>query len=291
MKPVRAISRFFFESGCPRTMALFRICAGLTILVGRSAMWPDVDFFYADDGLLSNEHLTHTQSHHAWSLLHWIDSAEHVRLFFIATLVLAGLVTVGFFTRTSSVLLFVALISLRGRNELVNNSGDQLLAITTFWLIFADAGRRWSIDAWWRRRRNKVLPAWNGTWVLRMLQFQMCFLYGSSALFKLQDPDWVNGETMFYVSALVYDWTVPSTWIMDHPSIYKAMTWGPLAFELIFPALVWNRYTRTWMVLLGILFHIGIAVMFGLYFFSAATIALLTTFIPIGAPDSRTVPA
>lgn len=290
MKPLRSLSRFLFESGSPRTMALFRIVVGLAVLFGRGAMWADVQFFYADDGLMSNEHVAQTQTHYAWSALHLADSDAAAHAFFTATLVVAACLMLGLFTKTSSLLLFLLLVSLRWRNELVNNSGDQLLVITTFWLIFADAGNRWSIDAWWRKRRGKLRQVWNGTWTLRMLQFQMCFLYCGSALFKLQDPDWVSGETMFYVSGLVYDWTLPGIWLMDHPTLYKTLTWGPLAFELTFPLLAWNRFTRGWLVSLGILFHISIAAMFGLYFFSAATIALLTTFIPIGEADSRVAP-
>ena len=287
MNPLRASARFLFESGSPRTMALFRITLGLAVLFGRLAMWPDVVFFFSDEGLVHNDHLSETQTHHFWSVFHLLGSPAAVWTAYAAGLLAALALTLGLFTRTCSVLLFVLVVSLRWRSPLMLNSGDQLMAIMSFWLMFADSGRRWSIDAWWRARRGRVQRAWNGTWVLRSLQLQLCFLYAASALYKLEDPDWVDGETMFYVAGLVYDWVVPSVWMMDYPAVYKAVTWGSIAFELGFPLLAWNRWTRRWMVALGILFHIGIALTFGLYFFSAATIVLLMTFIPIGAPDCR----
>ena len=270
------LGRLLFESGSAQTMAGFRIAFAAALLVSQLALLPDLGFFFADSGMLPNAALSAHQPDLYWSVLHLVDSVLAVHLVHAAYLVALVLLLVGYRTHIAAVAVFVLAVSFRHRNLFIANSGDQLAALVAFWMMFADSGAAWSVDA-----RSGHGP-WTRSWVLVHLRLQLCFVYGCSVLQKLTDPDWVNGEKMFYTAALVEDWTIPLTSLMDHPVLFKGITWGSMVFELLFPLLVWNRRTRPWMLASAVLFHLGIAVLLGLPFFGLVMMALLTAFLSWG---------
>lgn len=281
--PLERLGRLLFEHGSPEGMAAFRIAFAAALLVSQLALVPDVALFHSDEGFLPNAALRAFQPDAHWSVLHLVGSPVAVRAIHAAYLAALGMLLVGYRTRLASVAVFVLAASFLRRNELVANTGDQLAAIASLWLVFADSGARCSLDERGRARRGEAPRAWTRGWVLAHLRLQLCFVYGCSFLQKLTDPDWVSGEKMFYTAALVEDWTLPMTWLMDHPVLYKGVTWGVLAFEALFPLCVWQRRLRPWLLGAGALFHAAIAAFFGLTFFALAMLALLTLFLPPGA--------
>ena len=270
-----SLGRFLFETGSSRTVARVRIALCLSMLIAQLAIVPDVLLFYSGDGLVSNDVLRNHQADSFWSLLHFIDSPWGVRLLHIALLTSLVTVLIGAWTTPAAVILFVLNVSFRHRNPLITNAGDQLITIFLFWLMFADSGRVLSVDAW--RKKLQSIP-WSRTWVLRMMQMQVCFVYGCSFLQKLTDADWMDGTTMFYVASNVKLWNLPMLTIMDHPIIYKGITYGTLLFEAAYPLFIWWKKTRYLMITLAILLHTGIGLLLGIPFFSLYMIALQLLF-------------
>ena len=277
---MNAVARFLFDGGSPRVAALFRIVFCAAILFARWANLADVELFYADTGLVPNEMLSEVQKQSRfWSVLHVVGSPAGVEAMYWLYAGLAAMVLFGCFTRPASVLLFVVAVSFRWRNPMITNSGDQVLICALFWLMFLDSGHSWSFDSWWRRHRGLAARAWNGCLAQRGLQFQLCLIYFGSTFYKLGDADWQRGDVMFYVAGLVYDWPVSWIALMDHPILYKGLTWGTLLWEFTFPVLAWFRRFRYVMVIVGLVFHGIIGTSMGLPFFSLHMTALLLLFL------------
>jgi hypothetical protein len=277
-RALRAGAYFLFDGGSPRAAALFRILFGLSLLMLRLSLLPDLTFFYSSEGLLPNEQLSAHQNDRFWSLLHFVDSPAAVQAVNAIYLVVLVSVVAGFYTRPMTVLLFLMTVSFKWRNPLIINMGDEAASVVSFWLMFANSGYCWSVDAWRRQRARRPLTRWQGTWALRCMQFQLCFIYFCTAMQKLTDPDWLLGNAMFYVAALVYDWVRPMTAMMDYPLVYKSLTYVTFGFEIAFPCLVWFRRLRLPMVAMGIVFHLGIAILLGLHFICWIMIAMLMLF-------------
>jgi len=179
--------------------------------------------------------------------------------------------------------LFLLLVSFRHRNPLIANSGDQLTTIVAFWLIFADSGRVWAVDALMRTRDRS---GWNRTWALRCLQIQFCMIYFVSFVQKLGDDDWTSGTTMFYVLTNVRMWTVPLNGLLDYPLLLKTVTYATLVLEATLPFLIWHRRTRYVWITLSALFHSSIGLLLGIPAFSLYMLSMLTLFIPFTANAS-----
>ena len=275
------LDQWLFHAGSPYTMAAFRIVFGLAIFIAQVMLWPDVAYFYSDEGVLPREFLFTFQNDVLWSLLHLGGSLSFVFGMYLLLLVVIVAVIVGCFTRLSSILLFVLIVSFRQRNPLIANSGDQLVAIVSFWLMFADAGRVWSVDSFWAR--GKVVSGeWSRTWVLRCLQVQLCFVYGCSAIQKLTVAEWVNGEALYYVLANPSLWyhSLPAS-VLDHPWLYRMMTYGTLTFELAYPLLIWHRTWWPVMIVSAVFFHLFIMFFMGIPFFSLYMISMQVLFLGV----------
>jgi antimicrobial peptide system SdpB family protein len=110
-------------------------------------------------------------------------------------------------------------------------------------------------------------------------------------------PEWNNGTSMYYwVTSPMFgapDWLLP--WLLPvvrNGTSVTLLTWGVMLFEVVLSiALVMRR--RWWQPLLvaGLLFHLGIAVLHGLFSFMFAMDAALVLLLrPWDRPfDARTL--
>lgn len=103
------------------------------------------------------------------------------------------------------------------------------------------------------RRRS---PA--GRWFLVLVY---CALYGSTGWLKLlEEPGWRTGETLAYHLLHVQFAGSPlAVWASDQRWLVAPMGWGTVAFEALFPALVWLRRAHPWLLLVGVAMHLGIS--------------------------------
>ena len=213
---------------------------------------------------------------------------------FFALLALVLLFLVGFQTRIVTVLMLVMLVSIQSNNGYVLNGGDTLYRITLLFLVFANLGQHWSVDAWIRRRRLErragrasfsVVPeyvrnaAHNASLVLCC--FQIIVVYFVSGIWKLKGEDWVSGEALFYALRIDAFMAYPAINELLWQSslfIYIA-TFIALWTQTLFPLAVMWRPTRIFVLVALVFMHLGIAVLLGLWPFSLAMIALDMLFI------------
>lgn len=272
------IERFLFDSGSPVPVAVCRITLASGVLLAQASQTPDVSLFYTDAGVVPNAVLSRLQRDDLWSLLHLGGSGSFAMALHGLLLLSALGLALGFRTTLSCAVLFVTFVSFRHRNPLVTNAGDQVVCLALFWLLFADSGRVLSLD---RRLGRKSPPRpWRGCLALRQLQLQLCLIYALAFLHKLGDPAWRAGTKM---ATLVQDtaiWFVPLDWAAQSPRLCAAATWGTLAFEALFPLLVWWPACRRPLILAGLVFHGLIGLFLGIPAFSLAMAALLLLFWP-----------
>lgn len=207
--------------------------------------------------------------------------------------VFALLFMIGLFTRIVGPFLLVFWIGLSVNSTLLTNGGDTVLRITLLFILFADLSRHWSVDAVLRRSGRgrpapqwvRSIPAWVGpllhNTVLLLCSYQIILVYASSAMYKLQGVEWLNGTATYY--SLVLDVFRPFPWLNDFVTMWDfpvyALTYLTLALQLLFPVLLVWRPTRI-VALVGITgTHLGIGLFLGLWPFSLAMIALDFLFV------------
>ena len=167
----------------------------------------------------------------------------------------------------------------------IPDGGDQVIQILALLLVPVTVtdprAWHWQI-APQTPRPIASLVAWSALFVARL---QVAGIYFDSSLAKLATPVWADGTAFYYWST---DPAFGTPWWMRgliEPVITSSLgvallTWGPLALEFaIALGLVLDQRARSRLLVLGIGFHAGIAVMIGLVSFAIAMWGALILFL------------
>jgi hypothetical protein len=204
----------------------------------------------------------------------------------VAVLVVGALaavaMTVGFFTRAATVVVFAAVTYNLFLSTTHYHSNRGYLVIVLATLAIVPCGRELSVDAWLRRRRGlpTLDPAAPG-WPLWLVRFEAAVVYGASGLSKLVDPDWFGGtvtwDRVVRVQDLMAARSVPG-WAIDivvdrgfHTYAAKVI----VITELFIAFGLWWRTTRYAAVWVAVCFHVAIELTASVQVFSYLGIAAL----------------
>jgi Vitamin K-dependent gamma-carboxylase len=276
---VDAWTRFWFDPVETSAFVLFRLAFGLVAVGYTISLAPALFAFYSDDGILPAQPTY--KGTLAWGLLGWFPSDAAVLLFYFLLLIAAIALLVGFQTRVAALVFFVCLISFGRRNPWVLNSGDLLVQVLAFYMLFMPAGLAASVDRWLKEPRGVWdFPA-RAIWPLRLVQVQVSILYIAAVWAKVRGVTWNDGTAVSYAFRIedISRFPVPD-FVTDSLVLVNLLTFGTLAVELSIGILVWNRVLRPWVLLLGVGLHLGIDYAVRVGFFSYAVLVAYVAFVP-----------
>jgi hypothetical protein len=107
-----------------------------------------------------------------------------------------------------------------------------------------------------------------------VLQVHLCLVYLSTGLWKATGDQWWNGEAIWRAVVRPDFAEVDCSWLASLPSLSLLAGWGTLLIEIGYAFLIWPRQTRKVWALATVGLHLGIAVVLGLWSFSAVMIVL-----------------
>lgn len=192
---------------------------------------------------------------------------------YILTTLAALTSALGLWTRVSTIILAIGLISLHHRNSLILHSGDTLMRITAIYFVFMPVGAAFSLDRWLAQRRGREMTDAISLWPQRLIQIQMAVLYFTTVWHKLTGFTWWDGTAAWYPPHLLEFQRFPVPAWFDQPPFLQAATWGTLVIELALATLVFWRPARKWVLLGGILLHCGIEYRFNIPLFAFLSMA------------------
>ncbi len=279
---VAGCNRFFFEPESPLPIAVYRILLGIIVLTNYALLLPNVQDWFGNRGTISQDTARRLAGGAGFSLFTWLpDSDASVWIVFLLSCLAASATVLGVFTRASSILLFLTFITLHHRNPLVLNSGDTFLRTAVFFMMFAPAGAALSIDRLVRIARGKETgpPVPQTPWAMRLIQLQLSFLYIYTFAWKAIGTTWPSGTAIYYTSRLTEYWRFPIPYVFEHMWTIKLWTWSTLLVELSLGTLVWIKKLRYWVLLAGLLLHVGIEYSMNIPLFSFIMISAYVTFV------------
>lgn len=268
-------NQFWFLPRSTETLAVLRILTGLVGLYVIGTFGLDLNEFFGPQGLLPQEMVSSWigQSPARISALKLATSPGELWAVYAASLVVLALFTVGAFTRVTSVLAFLAVISFSHRGPLLTQLVEPLLALTTFYLCLGPCGAAYSFDAWRKRTSNGQKGAALGgecrsvlaTLSQRLLQLHTSVIYVMMGLGKISAGEvWFNGEAVWRMAAKPESRLLDLTgWLYAHPYVYQGWSHLIVLFELVFGILIWNRRARPLLLGLSALHWTGLAVLTG----------------------------
>jgi hypothetical protein len=237
----------------------------------------------------------------------------------VTLLVIMFLFTIGFCTRVTSVLTWLAALSYIQRSQVTLFGMDTIINVLLLYLMIGPSGAALSVDRlllryWYTRRVLSArarkaghalyhaplegppppAPRISANLALRLMQVHICFIYLASGLSKLMGNAWWTGTAVWGTMAnpefspIHFPLYLPFLqFLAQHRFLWEVAMGIPvlftLLFEISFAFVVWYRSMRWVMIISAVLLHTGIAVFMGLNTFSLAMITLVISFVPAEA--------
>lgn len=108
------------------------------------------------------------------------------------------------------------------------------------------------------------------------LRLQICIVYFFASAAKLNDDDWMNGTAISTILS-VHGFSLPFLY-EGNDFLNKCLDYTVLAYQLLFPVLVWVRPIKKWFLLIGVVQHLFIAFFIGLPSFGLIMIVAYAIF-------------
>ena len=196
--------------------------------------------------------------------------------------------TLGFFNRIpkiSAVMIYFFTANLFLKGSLMLTAGEVLIYILLIYMAFIQFSKRKTVDKVDEITFTPLQNILNNTFFLAC-KIQVCYLYFFSTVYKLYDEYWTGGEALLYVSRIEHYQNAPFAFLFsDNPTVAMVATYFALAYQLLFPILVWTNKLKTPLLITGVIFHLGIA--FGMGIFGFGIIMCLTYLMFLNKSQTR----
>ena len=266
-------------------LAVLRIGLGASTLVILGLYLPNLSYTFGRAAQWGSALFRDSSVHsYLWPIPQLFSREDPDALLFLKVGVLMAVAlayTLGWRMRIVSPLFVVLWLAFTALDPVVTNTGHyQTFRVLIIFLLFADTSYRWSLDARRRQRAGEDarglpgLPRWvpvlcNNAAVV-LIGYQLCVIYVTSALWKLQGNTWISGVAAYYplqVEELtLLPWLNHLAWQVT-PAVFVA-SWLSVYGQLIFPVMLLNRWTRIAGLVLVTGMHASIAVLLALPWFS-----------------------
>lgn len=247
-----------------RSVAVFRIAIGLLYVSDVYHRSLHLVAHYTDEGFMPRDKLLGGWSNPLFYSFHnWGGDVTSQAILFIVSGVFGLMLLFGFKTRVASIMSFLMVASVQGRNYLILQGGDDLLRVMMFWAMFLPLGARYSIDAALATPRRIEGPERLFSVASVVIVLQLLAMYVVSAALKT-GPTWHAQGSAIHLALHHHAFATPfGQWFRQLPApVLQYMTWSVYYLELAGPLLFFlpyrNDWARTIQPLLFISFHFGL---------------------------------
>ena len=267
--------RFWFSPTDPRIYAVLRIAFGALGLIVLAGLMPSSEY-WSCTGLVASRFGRLCEGAPG-GMSAWIGPAILAGAAAAFAAMLAGVLT-----RLSTAAAFVALLAIARWNALPLSSAHQVFRALLFCLIWADCGQVLSVDAWWRRRHSGEPAQDAPVWPLRLFQVQIATIYLVTAIWKLCNASWQDGSALHYVLENAQFHRFPALAAPAFDAWTTMATYGTLAWELGFAAMICFPRTRRVALAVGVAAHLAMWALLEVGTFSGVMLASYLSFLPAG---------
>lgn len=193
----------------------------------------------------------------------WPDSLALVMQ--ITFLVLMVLMALGWVIRPMIAIAWVIHLGFMHRNWAAGMGMDTIVSVFLFYFSFCE----------FRKSKQKDMLT---NVMIRMAQVHLSIIYFYTGLEKLRGPQWWEGTAIWTALSNPQMTSFDLLFLKDWPLIVGLLTHATVLFELMFLPMVWNPRTRNFILVLGVSFHFGTALLMDLWAFAAVMTSLYFLF-------------
>lgn len=300
-------NRFWFTPSDPTLCAILRIAVGALAALHFVDLASALARWFARDGLLPPETVTRVLeltgsagSSYRFSHLNGFPAGWELWALHVLAMIVSLAFAAGLFTRVTGVLTLVAMLSYVHRAPLIAGHVEPVLSFMLAYLVIAPSGAVLSVDRWLRSRKAEPAgepeqPSVASTVGLRLIQVHLAMFYAMMGLTKLYGDAWWEGDAIWILLAQTESRPLDLTGLRRLGNggnlLLNLWTHFVVYFELAFPVLIWNRFTRPVLLLLSVAAWVSIIVATGHVLFGLTMMAAGMAFLPrptaVGASRAR----
>jgi hypothetical protein len=270
-------NRFWFTPDDPALLGLLRILVGSMVFYTHAVWTFDLYKFFGSKALLPADYRSLLGDGETafglpsmlWSHFDWLPGDGWLLPVHLLGLVVVALFTLGLWTRVTSILTALLVISYVNRTTGAQYGLDQINSFLTLYLAVGPCGDFLSLDAWFASRQGRGVSRSSvmANIALRLIQVHMCIVYLFAGLGKLQGETWWNGQAIWGAVANNEYQTLDLTWLAAHMGLVNLITYGALFWEVSYPFLIWPKLTRPIWLAMAVAVHAGIGLAMGMITF------------------------
>ena len=286
---------FWFKPSDPFALSVMRILSGLIALYVIGSYSVDLMVFFGPQGILPVEVVDQLSDAGAvrFSLLNYLSTPFELYTVHTISLIILVLFTLGLWTRVTSVLAWLIVLSYVQRAPILIAQVEQVLVFVLFYLCLGPCGKALSLDHWLAKRKEDTPPRqtkfFSATLSTRLIQVHLCVVYLMMGVAKLAGVEGVNELTWWRGDAVWWMAVRPDTHLLDvtgllagHNYLVNAWTHLIVLFELTFAVFIWNPLARPLLLGIGVVMWLSLAVLTGLLPFA---LLMLTANLAFFSPD------
>ena len=276
---------FWFRRADPTLLGLLRILTGLMLLYTHAVWGLALGQFFGPASWLSPALVRATQQDQFTFSFWWAVPGGWMWPVYGLSMAVLLLFTLGLFTRFTSLLSLIVVISFAHRVPQATFGLDQINAMLTLYLTIGASGQALSLDRLIARRRSGSAsllpgPGVRANLALRLINVHMCLIYFFAGISKLQGESWWTGEAMWRAFSNLEYQSIDMTWLAWHPWLLNLMTHFCVLWEVFFCVLIWQPRLRPLMLAGAVVLHVGIGACLGMWTFGLIMLVGCASFLP-----------
>ena len=264
------LEKVFEKDGRETSFLLFfRISISLIALIEIASLWIDLELFFSSSGTLIPQELMYLESgdfRYLYPFYSFLESNDLTNIFYESSIyiyiIALVLLLVGMFTRYVAIIALILQLIIFKSFSPFNYGYDFFQTMSLFYCVVFPVGKHFSIDSMIFRRSRDINFNYR-----RIIQIHLLIVYFFSGISKGLDIGWWNGNSVWKAIA-----SVDNSFYSFYPTLLTIVGIGTVLLEFSYPFLVYKKVTRKYAIVAVVIMHISIAVMMGLYAFSAIMI-------------------
>lgn len=288
---LQATDEYWFGHGSPVTLGLYRILLGTLAFVNFvmiGAFWED---WFSERGYIPAA--LGQVYFYPWietgiggtslpriNLLNGVTDPRITIPFYVISTLAALTTALGLWTRVSTIVLALGVVSIQHRNGAILHGGDTVLRVMVLYLALSPCGKACSLDRLigiWKGRISPD-PVTVSLWTQRLITFNVALVYFTTVWLKYFGGYWRTGIATYFPARLAefFRFPVPK-FVNDLPFVYIT-TYGTLFVEFAMATLVFFRPLRKYAIAGGIGMHLYIEYSMNIPLFSFLMISAYICF-------------
>jgi hypothetical protein len=236
-------------------LAVFRAYIAFHLLKKLLLQWTSLETLYGLDSFVvkSDSYIFHIAVN--W---HWFQ-ANYQLLAFLYMIVLV-LFAFGIGKHFTSLAVFIFVEIFQGMNNYVLNGGDNLLKFQTLYMVFCDSYQYLSFSKLKFKSdvTQKISNMLTNLAVCSII-IHLALVYFTTGLHKAHADVWFNGVATYYTLSLErFAGTEYNALFVKNGYFVTLTTYFTLLWELSFAFVAWYKKLRPYVLLCGVMLHLGI---------------------------------